>query len=51
MSSATILAESKHSGMPPPGCTEPPQKYSPGSRPEKLGCRQNAASALLLELP
>jgi hypothetical protein len=25
--SATIFADDRQTGMPPPGCTEPPQKY------------------------
>ena len=42
--SATIFAESATSGSPPPGCAEPPTRYSPGTG-ERLAGRSRAASA------
>ena len=49
MSSATILAEARQKGIPPPGCTDPPTKYKPFIFLLKLACRLNAEN-LLLEL-
>ena len=49
--SETIFAEFKHSGIPPPGWTLPPQKYKLFIFFEKLGCLTNADFNELLELP
>ena len=51
MSSDIILAESNAKGIPPPGCTDPPQKYKFFSWVEKLGWRKNAANLVLELLP
>jgi len=37
INSSTILAEDNANGMPPPGCTLPPQKYNPLMSLEKFG--------------
>ena len=47
----TILAESKQSGIPPPGWTLPPQKYRFKILLEKFGCLKKADILLLLEAP
>ena len=47
----TIFAEFKQSGIPPPGWTEPPQKYRFFIFPEKLACLKKAAYRELLEVP
>ena len=49
--SPTIFAESKQRGIPPPGCTEPPQKYSFLMALVKLGCLKKAANLSLLAAP
>jgi len=46
VSSVAIRALNKHKGMPPPGCTLPPQKYSPLSKVDRLRCLRNAANVL-----
>ena len=51
INSDTIFAEFKHNGIPPPGCTLPPQKYKFLIFLEKLGCLKNADISELLELP
>lgn len=51
MSSDIIFAESNAKGIPPPGCTDPPQKYKLFSWLEKLGCRKNAANRVFELFP
>ena len=46
-----MRALSRASGMPPPGCTLPPQKCRPCTRRWKLGCRRKAAQGELLLVP
>jgi hypothetical protein len=37
--------------MPPPGCTLPPQKYSPRYLRLRFGCLKNAAMEVFEEIP
>jgi len=49
-SPATIAADSPTSGMPPPGCEDPPTRNSPGTG-DRFAGRRNAARAPLLLVP
>jgi hypothetical protein len=51
ISSLTIFADNKQSGIPPPGCTLPPQKYNPSIFDDLLACLKNAANWLLELVP